>query len=303
NTLPMARALFVDIEKFSLDKIARKLDIPAFNHHRASDDAKATAQIFIKMYRIIMEEDGLDISTINRLKASYPKAKHQTFSALAYAKDKTGLKNLYKLISESRMNHIANGEARTPLSVLKKYREGLLLGAGGSEGMLFDYILNERNDRDIKRVLDLFDFYQVEPVSMFLDKVEGGKIDSLDQVKKINQTIIDFGEENNKLVAATGGVRYLKPGDYKLRNILKKGSFFFYRENRPLYYLRTTEEMLNDFAYLGDSKSYELVIRNPKKIVAALEDIRPIPPGTFPPKIEGSEDMLRETCFDKAHEI
>lgn len=303
DTLPMARALFVDMGKFSLDKIARKLDIPAFNHHRASDDAKATAQIFIKMYRMIMEEDGLDISTINRLKTSYPKAKHQTFSALAYAKDKTGLKNLYKLISESRMNHIANGEARTPLSVLKKYREGLLLGAGGSEGMLFDYILNERNDRDIKRVLDLFDFYQVEPVSMFLDKVEGGKIDSLDQVKKINQTIIDFGEENNKLVAATGGVRYLKPGDYKLRNILKKGSFFFYRENRPLYYLRTTEEMLNDFAYLGDSKSYELVIRNPKKIVADLEDIRPIPPGTFPPKIEGSEDMLRETCFNKAHEI
>ena len=303
DTLPMARALFDDMGKFSLDKIARKLDIPAFNHHRASDDAKATAQIFIKMYKMIMEEEGLDISKINKLKTNYPKAKHQTFSALAYAKDKIGLKNLYKLISESRMNHMANGEARTPMSILEKYREGLILGAGGAEGMLFDYILNERNDKDIKRVLDLFDFYQVEPVSMFLDKVESGKIDSIDQVKKINQTIIDFGEEKNKLVAATGGVRYLKPGDFKLRNVLKKGSFFFYRENRPLYYLRTTEEMLKDFAYLGDSKAYELVIRNPKKIAKSLEDIRPIPPGTFPPKIEGSEEMLRETCFNKAHEI
>ena len=303
DTLPMARALFDDMGKFSLDKIARKLDIPAFNHHRASDDARATAQIFIKMYKMIMEEEGLDISTINSLKTNYPKGKHQTFSALAYAKDKTGLKNLYKLISESRMNYMANGEARTPLSVLNKYRDGLVLGAGGAEGMLFDYILNERNDRDIKKVLDLFDFYQVEPVSMFLDKVESGKIDTIAQVKEINQAIIDFGEKNNKLVAATGGVRYLKPGDYKLRNVLKKGSFFFYRENRPLYYLRTTEEMLNDFAYLGDSKSYELVIRNPKKIVNSLEDIRPIPPGTFPPKIEGSEEMLRETCFNKAHEI
>ena len=303
DTLPMARALFDDMGKFSLDKIARKLDIPAFNHHRASDDARATAQIFIKMYKMIMEEEGLDISRINSLKTNYPKAKHQTFSALAFAKDKTGLKNLYKLISESRMNHMANGEARTPMSILEKYREGLMLGSGGAEGMLFDYILNERNDRDIKRVLDLFDFYQVEPVSMFLDNVESGKIDSIDQVKKINQTIIDFGEEKNKLVAATGGVRYLKPGDFKLRNVLKKGSFFFYRENRPLYYLRTTEEMLSDFAYLGDSKAYELVIRNPKKIVGDLEDIRPIPPGTFPPKIEGSEEMLRETCFNKAHEI
>ena len=303
DTLPMARALFDDMGKFSLDKIARKLDIPAFNHHRASDDARATAQIFIKMYKMIMEEEGLDISIINSLNTNYPKGKHQTFSALAYAKDKTGLKNLYKLISESRMNYMANGEARTPLSVLNKYRDGLVLGSGGAEGMLFDYILNERNDRDIKKVLDLFDFYQVEPVSMFLDKVESGKIDTIAQVKEINQAIIDFGEKNNKLVAATGGVRYLKPGDYKLRNVLKKGSFFFYRENRPLYYLRTTEEMLNDFAYLGDSKSYELVIRNPKKIVNSLEDIRPIPPGTFPPKIEGSEEMLRETCFNKAHEI
>lgn len=303
DTLPMARALFDDMGKFSLDKIARKLDIPAFNHHRASDDARATAQIFIKMYKMIMEEEGLDISKINSLKTVYPKAKHQTFSALAFAKDKTGLKNLYKLVSESRMNHIANGEARTPLSVLEKYREGIVLGAGGAEGMLFEYLLNERNDRDIKRVLDTFDFYQVEPVSMFLDKVESGKIDSLAQVKEINQKIIDFGEANNKLVAATGGVRYLEPGDYKLRNVLKKGSFFFYKENRPLYYLRTTDEMLKDFAYLGDSKAYELVIRNPKKIVAGLEDIRPIPHGTFPPKIEGSEEMLRETCFKKAHEI
>ena len=303
DTLPMARALFDDMGKFSLDKIARKLDIPAFNHHRASDDARATAQIFIKMYRMIMEEEGLDISKINTMKTHWPKARHENFSALAYAKNKEGLKNLYKLISESRMNHIANGEARTPLSILEKYREGLILGAGGSEGMLFDYLINDRRDKDIKRVLDLFDFYQVEPESMFLDKVESGKVDSLAQVREINQKIIDFGEENNKLVAATGGVRYLKPGDYKLRNILKKGSFFFYRENMPLYYLRTTEEILDDFSYLGDSKSYELVIRNPKKIAKSMEDIRPIPEGTFPPKIEGSEDMLRETCFNKAHEI
>ena len=303
DTLPMARALFDDMGKFSLDKIARKLDIPDFTHHRASDDARATAQIFIKMYKMIMEEEGLDISTINELKTNYPKAKHQTFSALAFAKDKTGLKNLYKLISESRMNHIANGEARTPLSLLEKYREGIILGSGGQDGMLFNFLLNERNDSDTKRVYDMFDFYQVEPVSVYLDLVESGKIDSLDQVKKINQKIIDYGEENDKLVAATGGVRYLNPDDYKLRNILKKGSFFFYRENQPLYYLRTTEEMLNDFAYLGDSKAYELVIRNPKKIAKSLEDIRPIPEGTFPPKIEGSEEMLKKTCFKKAHSI
>ena len=303
DTLPMARALFDDMGKFSLDKIARRLDIPAFNHHRASDDARATAQIFIKMYRMITDQDDINISNINSLETNYPKAKHQNFSVLAFAKDKTGLKNLYKIISESRMNHVANGEAKTPLFLINKYREGLVLGSGGSEGILFDYLLNQRNKADLEKYLDLFDFYQVEPISIYADKIEAGNVDSIDQVKAINQKIIDFGEEKNKLVAATGGVRYLNPDGYKLRNVLKKGSFFFYRENRPLYYLRTTDEMMKEFAYLGEAKAYELVIRNPKKIAKTLEDIRPIPHGTFPPKIEGSEEMLRKTCFDKAHSI
>ena len=303
DTLPMARALFDDMKRFSLDKIARKLEIPAFNHHRASDDARATAQIFIKMFKMITDQEGISFKNINSLKTSYPLAKHENFSVLAFAKDKTGLKNLYKLISESRMGYIANGEARTPLSLIKKYREGLILGSGGSEGILTNYILNERSKNDLDKYLDLFDFYQVEPMSIYLDMVEAGKVDSLDQVKALNQEIIDLGKKKDKLVAATGGVRYLNPGDYKLRNVLKKGSFFFYKENRPLYYLRTTEEMLAEFEYLGDSLAYELVIRNPRKISDMIEDNRPIPPGTFPPNIEGSEDMLRKTCFDKAHEI
>ncbi|MCW6678750.1 PolC-type DNA polymerase III [Anaerococcus sp. NML200574] len=303
DTLPMARALFDDMGKFSLDKIARKLEIPAFNHHRASDDARATAQIFIKMFEMITKEEGISLLNINSLTTNYPKAKHKTYSVLAYAKDKIGLKNLYQLISESRMNHIANGEARTPLSTILKYREGLILGSGGSEGILVDYLINQRSDRDIEKYLGLFDFYQVEPLSIYEDMIESGKIDTKDQVRSINEKIIAYGNRDKKLVAATGGVRYLNPRDYKLRNILKKGSFFFYKENRPLYYLRTTDEMLREFAYLGDKISYDLVIANPKKIADQIEDLRPIPPGTFPPKIEGSEEMLRETCFRKAHSI
>ena len=303
DTLPMARALFDDMGKFSLDKIARRLEIPAFNHHRASDDARATAQIFIKMFEMITKEEGISLLNINSLTTNYPKAKHKTYSVLAYAKDKIGLKNLYQLISESRMNHIANGEARTPLSTILKYREGLILGSGGSEGILVDYLINQRSDRDIEKYLGLFDFYQVEPLSIYEDMIESGKIDSKDQVRAINEKIIAYGNRDKKLVAATGGVRYLNPRDYKLRNILKKGSFFFYKENRPLYYLRTTDEMLSEFAYLGDKISYDLVIANPKKIADQIEDLRPIPPGTFPPKIEGSEEMLRETCFRKAHSI
>ena len=302
DTLPMARALFSDMKKFSLDKIARKLEIPAFNHHRASDDARATAQIFIKMFKMIMEEEGINLSTINKLKSHWPKSKHEYFSATVYAKDKVGLKNLYQLISESRMNYF-NSEAKTPISVLEKYREGLLVGSGSDEGILFSYLQNKRNKNDINRIRDLFDFYQMAPLGIYNDMVNKGKIRDIDQVIDINKQILDFAKEDNKLAVATGAVRYLEKDDYILRNILHKGQYFRYHEDEPLYYFRTTREMMDDFSYLNPIDAEDVVIRNPRKIVDMIEDIRPIPKGTFPPKIEGSDKELRDTCFAKAHSI
>ena len=302
DTLPMARALFSDMKKFSLDKIARKLEIPAFNHHRASDDARATAQIFIKMFDRIMKMDGISLSNINKLKSYWPKAKHEYFSATVYAKNKTGLKNLYKLISESRMNYF-NNEAKTPISVLEKYREGLIVGSGADEGMLFSYLAQGRNKSDINKIRDMFDFYQLAPLGVFSDEINKGRLRDFDQVRQINKNILAMAKEDNKLAVATGAVRYLEKDDYILRNILHKGQYFKYHESEPLYYFRTTKEMLDEFSYLDPLDQEDVVIRNPKKIVELIEDIRPIPKGTFPPKIEGSDKELRETCFNKAHSI
>lgn len=302
DTLPMARALFSDMKKFSLDKIARKLEIPAFNHHRASDDARATAQIFIKMFDRIMKMDGISLSTINKLKSYWPKAKHEYFSATVYAKNKTGLKNLYKLISESRMNYF-NNEAKTPISVLEKYREGLIVGSGADEGILFSYLTQGRNKSDINKLRDMFDFYQLAPLGVFSDEISKGRLRDFDQVRDINKNILAMAKEDNKLAVATGAVRYLEKDDYILRNILHKGQYFKYHESEPLYYFRTTKEMLDEFSYLAPLDQEDVVIRNPKKIVELIEDIRPIPKGTFPPKIEGSDKELRETCFNKAHSI
>ena len=301
DTLPMARALFDDMARFSLDKIARKLNIPAFNHHRASDDARATAQIFIKMFDMIMNQD-IDLANINKLATHYPKAKFETFSAIVFAKDQVGLKNLYKLISKSRMENFAN-EGKTPISLLKQYGEGLLVGSGGHGGLLFNYLLNEYPQSKVDSALELFDFLQVEPLEIFADEVNNGKIRSFDQVKEINTRIINLAKENGKPAVATGGVRYLKPSDYILRNILHKGQYFRYHENRPLYYLRTTKEMLDGFSYLDRNLAEEIVIKNPKLVAEQIEDIRPIPPGTFPPKIEGSDEKLRDACFTKAKSI
>lgn len=302
DTLPMARALFSDMKKFSLDKIARKLEIPAFNHHRASDDARATAQIFIKMFDRIMAMEAIDLININSLESHWPKARHEYFSATVYAKNKVGLKNLYKLISESRMKYF-NNEAKTPLSVLEKYREGLIVGSGADEGMLFNYLINKRNTKDINKLRDLFDFYQVAPLGIFADRVKGGRLRDFDQVREVNKKIVDLAKQDNKLVVASGAVRYLEKDDYILRNILHKGQYFNYHESEPLYYLRTTKEMMDDFSYLSPLDQEDVVIRNPKKIVEMIEDVRPIPKGTFPPKIEGSDKELRETCFKKAHSI
>ncbi|WP_394271371.1 PolC-type DNA polymerase III [Anaerococcus nagyae] len=301
DTLPMARALFTDMGRFSLDKIARKLNIPAFNHHRASDDARATAQIFIKMYDMIMNQD-LNLANINTLNTEYPKSKFENFSTIVFAKDETGLKNLYKLISKSRMENF-NTEARTPISILKEYREGILIGSGGHDGILFRSLLNDYPEEKISELLELFDFLQVEPLGIFADEITNGRIRDYNQVIEINKKIIDLGRKHNKLVVATGGVRYLMPDDYMLRNILHKGQYFRYHENEPLYYLRTTNEMLEGFSYLDKDLAHELVITNPKIIADEIKDIRPIPPGTFPPKIDGSDEKLRETCYNKAKSI
>ena len=301
DTLPMARCLFEDMSRFSLDKIARRLNIPAFNHHRASDDARATGQIFIKMFKMIVK-DGISLSNINSFSTNYPKTKHENFSAIVFAKDEIGLKNLYKLISKSRMENF-DKEARTPISLLKEFREGLLVGSGGHEGILFNYLLNDYPRRKIEELIEFFDFFQVEPLGIFADEVSKGHIRNFEQVKEINKKIINLAKNSGKLAVATGGVRYLRAEDYMLRNILHKGQYFRYHENKPLYYLRTTKEMLEGFSYLDDDLAKEIVIDNPKKIAESIKDIRPIPPGTFPPKIEGSEEKLRETCFNKAREI
>ena len=302
DTLPMARSLFEDMKKFSLDKIARKLEIPAFNHHRAVDDATATGQIFIKMFDMIMKENDIDLSMINKVKSFWPLSKYEYFSASCYAKNKVGLKNLYKIISESRMNHF-NMEAKTPISLLEKYREGLIVGSGLDEGMLTKYLLAKRSEKDINRARDLFDFYQIAPLSIYDRQLDLGDIRNYDQIKDLNKKIIQYGRVDNKLVVASGAVRYINPGDYILRNILHKGGFFSYHEKSPIYYLRTTKQMQEGFSYLDSNTVYDIVIRNPKKIAEMIEDIRPIPEGTFPPKIEGSDRELRNTCFEKAHSI
>ena len=302
DTLPMARAVFPEMGRYSLDKLARKLNVDLFNHHRASDDATATAKVFIKLFDMIEEKEKIDLKDINKLETAWPVSKHEEFSSLIFAQNYVGLQNLYKIISESRMGYFFR-EAKTPFDIVEKYREGIILGSGGHSGLLFKAIKEEWTENSLNQICDFFDFFQIEPLSIFIDEISNGEIRDYEQVRRINKKIIELGKKHNKLVVATGGVRYLNPNDYKLRNILHKGQFFHFKENNPLYYLRTTEEMLEDFSYLDENTKKDVVINNPRILANKLENIMPIPKATFPPKIEGSDKTLHDRTYEKAISI
>lgn len=303
DTLPMARSIFPYMGRFSLDKLAKKLAIGPFNHHRASDDAITTAKIFIKLFEKIKEKNkDFSLEKINSTKTKWPVARHEDFSSIIFAKNYTGLKNLYKIISQSRMKYFYL-EAKTPFDLVKENKEGLIIGSGGKDGLLFKAIRDEYSEEKIAKICEFFDFFQIEAMGVFADDLEKGSIRDKNQIIEINEKIIELGRKYNKLVVATGSVRYMEKKDYVLRNILHKGQFFHYKENNPLYYLKTTKEMLDEFYYLDDKTKMEVVIDNTIKIAESLEDIMPIPHETFPPKIEGSDKKLRDTTYEKARSI
>ncbi|MDU5504108.1 MAG: PolC-type DNA polymerase III [Anaerococcus vaginalis] len=303
DTLPMARSIFPYMGRFSLDKLAKKLAIGPFNHHRASDDAITTAKIFIKLFEKIKEKNkDFSLEKINSIKTKWPVARHEDFSSIIFAKNYIGLKNLYKIISQSRMKYFYL-EAKTPFDLVKENKEGLIIGSGGKDGLLFKAIRDEYSEEKIAKICEFFDFLQIEAMGVFADDLEKGSIRDKNQIIEINEKIIELGRKYNKLVVATGSVRYMEKKDYVLRNILHKGQFFHYKENNPLYYLKTTKEMLDEFYYLDDKTKMEVVIDNTTKIAESLEDIMPIPHETFPPKIEGSDKKLRDTTYEKARSI
>ncbi|MDU5251889.1 PolC-type DNA polymerase III [Anaerococcus vaginalis] len=303
DTLPMARAVFPYMGRFSLDKLAKKLGVGPFNHHRASDDAMTTAKIFIKLFEKIKDKNkDLSLEKINSIKTKWPIARHENFSSIIFAKNYHGLKNLYKIISESRMKYF-NLEAKTPFDLVKENKEGLIIGSGGKDGLLFKAIRDDFSEEKIEKICEFFDFFQIEAIGVFADDLENGSIRDKNQIIEINKKIIELGKKYNKLVVATGSVRYMEKKDYVLRNILHKGQFFHYKENNPLYYLKTTNEMLDEFYYLDDQTKMEVVIDNTIKVADSLESIMPIPHETFPPKIEGSDKKLKDTTYEKAISI
>jgi len=305
DTLVLSRILLPRLGKFTLDRVAKELEVSLENHHRAVDDSAATAGIWVKLCEKLK---SMGISSLNgirdRLKIEKDAIRHMRASHMTIlAKNETGRVNLYRLVSASHSDYYFN-VPRIPKSLLIKLREGLIIGSGCANGELFESIAEDRNEEDIARAVQFCDFLEIQPEDNNRHLIEkDNTIDSLEDLKNINRKIVELGERYDKPVCATGDVHFINPTDEIYRRIIKASKKN--KENTfeaPLY-LRTTDEMLDCFEYLGSDKAREVVIDNPNMIADRIDRIRPVRPDKCPPVIENSDQMLRDICYKKAHEI
>ncbi len=307
DTVALARVLLPQLNRFKLDTVAKALRIDLGHHHRAVDDAECTAQIFVKFVEMLEKQEIFSLNGVNELgSTSIEKIKKlPTYHAIILAKNEVGRINLYRLISASHLTYY-NRRPRIPKSMLNQYREGLILGSACEAGELFRAILEEKSEADIARLVEYYDYLEIQPIgnnSFMIREEDMEDITTEEDLRNLNRRIVKLGEQFNKPVVGTCDVHFLNPEDEIYRRIIMTGQGFKDADNQAPLYLRTTEEMLKEFEYLGHEKAVEVVITNTRKISDMCEKIAPVRPDKCPPVIEDSDKTLREICYQKAHEI
>lgn len=302
DTVAISRAILTDIKNCKLDTVAKFLRLGDFNHHRATDDAEMLARIFINLCQRLTDDYGITkTNDINTKIAGGDFKKLPTYHQIILVKNKTGLKNLYRLISYSHLNYFYK-KPRIPKSELVKYREGLIIGSACCAGQLYMAILEGKPWGELKQIASFYDFLEIQPAGNNSFMIRDGRFNSVDELHEIDRTIIKLAKELGKPVCATCDVHFMDPTDSEFRKILMAGQGFKDAEQQAPLYFRTTAEMLKEFEWLGKDKAYEYVVENPNKIADMCEYIRPIPKGTFPPNIEGAQEQLIDITWKRAKE-
>ena len=304
DTVGLARVLFPELAKYKLDNIAKKLKISLENHHRAVDDAGATAEIFEKFVEML-EERGMnslkEVAEFANTSSDIVKKKPY-FHAIVLAANETGRINLYRLVSMGHLDYFYR-KPRVPKSMFMKYREGLIIGSACEAGELYRALLDEAPESRIKELVDFYDYLEIQPIGNNKFMIESERVEninSFDDLKEMNRKIIALGEKYNKPVCATCDVHFLDPEDEIYRKIIFAGKKMKDADDQPPLYLRTTEEMLEEFSYLGREKAYEVVVTNTNLIADRIEKISPVYPDKCPPVIPKSDETLRNICYNKA---
>lgn len=302
DTVAISRAILTDIKNCKLDTVAKFLRLGDFNHHRATDDTEMLARIFINLCQRLTDDYGITkTNDINTKIAGGDFKKLPTYHQIILVKNKTGLKNLYRLISYSHLNYFYK-KPRIPKSELVKYREGLIIGSACCAGQLYMAILDGKPWGELKQIASFYDYLEIQPAGNNSFMIRDGRFNSVDELHEIDRTIIKLAKELGKPVCATCDVHFMDPTDSEFRKILMAGQGFKDAEQQAPLYFRTTAEMLKEFEWLGKDKAYEYVVENPNKIADMCEYIRPIPKGTFPPNIEGAQEQLIDITWKRAKE-
>ena len=307
DTVGIARVMMPGQAKHTLDAVAKALGVSLENHHRAVDDAEATAEIFVKLIPM-MEKDGITtLAQINEKGKSSPDIvkKLPTYHAIILAKNNEGRMNLYRLVSQSHLTYFSR-RPRIPKSLLNQYREGLILGSACEAGELYRALLENKADAEIARLVNFYDYLEIQPLGNNKFMIESEKIpniNSMEDIMEMNRKIVRLGEQFHKPVVATCDVHFLNPEDEVYRRIIMAGQGFPDADNQAPLYLRTTEEMLQEFEYLGSDKAEEVVITNTNLIADMIESMSPVRPDKCPPVIENSDQQLTDICYNRAHEL
>lgn len=310
DTLPLAQNLLPELAKYKLDVVCRHLNLPDFNHHRASDDAAMVGYMLIPFIRMLRDRGVHTLQQVNAALArnsSLGKARRMPRHLVVLARNQAGLRNLYKLISLSHLKYFKRFPIM-PKSEIDANREGLILGSACEAGELYRAITRGKDWEELKRIASWYDYLEIQPLSnnaFMLRPDKNGKSIARDweQIREWNRTVVRLGEELGKPVCATGDVHFLDPEDEAYRHILLDTKGFDDADAPNPLYFRTTQEMLEEFAYLGEEKAYEVVVTNTQLVASWCEEVKPLPDGLFAPKLENSAQELYDLVWGKAHEL
>ena len=304
DTVPLARFLYPDLKRVKLNLVAKHLGVSLENHHRAVDDAKATAEIFLISIKKMIEE--LNIKNIKELNKEFLEnmdiKKEKTYHVIIFAKTQEGMKDLYKLVSEAHLENF-HKNPRIRKSKLMKMRDNLIIGSACEAGEVYRAVLDAKPDEELKEIMSFYDYLEIQPIDNNRYLIAKGNVKDEEELRNLNRKIYNLGKEIGKVVVATGDVHFLDDKDEAFRRIIMAGQGFSDGDNQPPLYLKTTEEMLKEFSYLGSEASKEVVVRNTNIIADSIDVLKPIPDETYPPKIEGADEEIREMTMNKAYSI
>ena len=307
DTLGIARSFLEGLKNYKLDTVVEAMGCTLANHHRAVDDAGATADDFVRFLERFKKKNIRDLDELNTYSAMSVDAikKLKTYHIILLAKNEIGRINLYRLVSLSHLDYYAR-RPRIPKSVLAKYREGLIIGSACEAGELFRAVVDERPEEEIARIVEFYDYLEIQPTGnneFMIRDPKMTKVSTVADLQDLNRKIVELGEKFNKPVCATCDVHFLNPEDEVYRRIIMSNKGFGDADLQPPLYLRTTEEMLEEFQYLGAEKAEEVVVTNTNRIADMIDRISPVRPDKCPPVIENSAGILRDICYNRAHEL